>query len=134
MKKATFIDNTKQGCWGYNPEPENHDAFVGWRTILDRSGKKPRLDYVPGRCSAKGLKTDVDRLVRWWSKRVKWWMREVPEKWWLENCSHMKNEGSFICGPSKFGYLSALVKRSDDYVYISLYLDHSKNEEVKNEN
>ena len=123
--KDEFIDNTQHGCWGLNPEPENHDAFVGWRTIYDYNYKtgKPRLDYVPGRGSSRGLKADCDRLVKWWSKG-----RNAPEKQFLK-CSIL-TFASFR-EECKQGIITAYAKRSSDYAYISLYLDYLANEKGK---
>ena len=135
-KTDEFLDNTRgvMGCWGYNPEPEKHDAFIGWRTIFTCVNGKPELDYVPGRGSCRGLKSDCDRLVRWWAKRNKWWAREVPEKWWLKTCAPCRKTDPgphVICGPAPFGFVTAIVKSSGDYVYVSLYLDKNKKEETK---
>lgn len=120
MKKAAFIDNTQQGCWGYQPEPTRHDAFVGWRTILERNWKtgKQRLDYVPGRGSSRGLETDCNRLVRWWSKG-----RDAPEKQFLKDRT---TTVSFFRSECKKGVMTAYAQRSADYAYISLYLDYTK--------
>ena len=124
MKKEIFIDNTKHGCWGYEPAPTQHDAFVGWRTILERDWKtgKLRLDYVHGRGSSRGLETDCNRLVRWWSNG-----RQAPEKQFLND----KNTTvSFFRADCKKGVMTAYARRSDDYAYISLYLDYTKNEQT----
>ena len=120
MKKAAFIDNTQQGCWGYQPEPTRHDVFVGWRTILERDWKtgKQRLDYVPGRVSCRGLETDCNRIIRWWSKG-----RNSPEKQFLNDRT---TTVSFFRSEFKKGMMTAYAQRSADYAYISLYLDYTK--------
>ena len=125
MKKSVFVDNTQQGLWGYQPEPTRHDSFVGWRTILERDWKtgKQRLDYVPGRSSIRGLKTDCNRLIRWWSKG-----RNAPEKQFLMN--DRTTTVSFFRSECKKGVMTAYAQRRADYAYISLYLDYTKEEQT----
>ena len=120
MAQPKFIDNTQNGCWGYQPAPTQHDAFVGWRTILERDWKtgRQRLDYVPGRGSSRGLETDCNRLVRWWSKG-----RNALEKQFLKDRT---TTVSFFRSECKKGVMTAYAQRSADYAYISLYLDYIK--------
>ena len=108
------IDTCQGWVFGCNPEPAAHEAFIGFRCIWDR--RNQRLDYVPGRNSAKGQRRTLDRLLKWWNKRG------GMESRWYQIRAGLEKGAVWKSTDPKTGN-TCHVRKSDDYVYISLYHD-----------
>lgn len=108
MKKQ-YIDNTST-IWGFPPEGE-HEAYYGARAIIEHIDGKTYLDYVWNRQSCRGYKSDIERLLKWWTKRngacKKFLNESVHGTLWTYRD---EKTGNF-----------AMAKESYGYVYITLY-------------
>lgn len=114
-KKPTDTVDTCQGwIFGCNPEPDAHEAFIGFRCIWDHRTR--RLDYVPGRNSAKGQRRTLDRLLKWWNKRG------GMESRWYQIRAGLEEGAVWKSTDPKTGN-TCHVRKGGDYVYISLYHD-----------
>lgn len=125
MKRKTEMVDTiaANGLWGYEPEIDKHDAFIGYRAIYHKGAKW--LDYLWNRQCAKGEKKTVEALCRWWSKRG-----GAESKWLKYQESKMlksqDTEGEVYVFVDSIKGNIAKVRAAGGYAYISLYHDDAE--------
>lgn len=122
--------------WGYDPHPRDHETFIGWRAIWHKQAyvngklRKDYLEYLQDRTSIRGTSADVNRLTKWWTKRG------GVESLWLKADAYeppytldadKPEKPLWTYRDEKTGNV-AQVRKSYDYVYITLYHDTLKKE------